>query len=326
MKNLRNFIMLGLLAVFFAGYGFVWAYQSLYREPRQRLQTEMTQYRQGLEKGKQEISMMQQIIGQNQMLYFRSMPRIQNDVRSKYQFWFLEALKYCGIENQDFQSDNPTRTRFGGWNYRFHVRGNATLDQLSRLLFEFYCVPYLHRITTMSVVPVEGKEEQITFSMTVDALSIPYRYQNDPYPLLSDLPTGYWPRLASRDLNTYQVIADRNLLQAAKGGVDKADYTYLTAINYIGKKPEIWLSVRTDESIVKAGRGDSVRIGSFRARIVEILEEDVVFERDGMRWLVSLGDCLNQAFALPPEVYWNEENSESSPEISTVSGDPALPK
>jgi hypothetical protein len=181
------------------------------------------------------------------------------------------------------------------------------LDQLSRFLFEFYYAPFLHRVTAMSVVPVDGSEGRITCSLTIDVLALRPPNSQAAYPSKDQLPTGYIARLKSNNLTTYQVIADRNLLQAAKGGVDRADYTYLTAINSIDGQPEIWLTVRTEDSIIKAKQGDSVRIGSFRAEVVEIFEQDAVFESQGMRWLVTLGDCLNQAFSLPPEISENRK-------------------
>ncbi len=301
MNNLRNVIMLGLLAVFFAWYGVSWAYQSLYKEPRLRLNQKITQLRQGIDAKKKNIAYMQQFYATNWPLYTRSLPRVQNDVRSLYTFWLLELLKFCDVEGTDVNSDNATRTNFGGFNYRFHVRGVCSLDQLSRLLFEFYYAPFLHRITAMTVTPQE-KSEKVVVSLTIDGLSIPPRALSDPYPLTNQLPTGqYYRRLASDKLETYHVIAQRNLLQAARGGVDKADYTYLTGINWIDGEPEAWFSIRTDGSVLKPKLGEQISIGSVRATVREITDEDVVIDRDGSLWLLTLGDCLNRAFALPKE-------------------------
>lgn len=301
MTNVRNIIMLGLLAAFFAWYGVSWAFQSFYREPRQRLGSKIARYQQGIQAGKQNIAMMQQGIAQHQQLYFRSLPRIPNDARSNYSFWLLELLKFCGLESVNVNSDRPTRTNFGGLNYRFHLQGSCSSEQLSRLLFEFYYAPFLQRITALSIVPVEGREERMTLSLTIDALAIPPAYPQNPYPPTSRLPEGHFRRLIATDLEPYRIIADRNPLHAAKGGVDRADYAYLTAINQVDDRPEIWLSIRTDGGIVKAVQGESIRIGSFQGTVVDIREQDVVFRRDEMLWIVTLGDCLNQAFALPPE-------------------------
>jgi hypothetical protein len=302
--NRRNVITLILLAVFFLWYGTSWVYKTFYKEPRTRLGTLITQHKQGIENGKRSIALMQQFTGQNLILYSRSMPRIGNEVRSQYSFWLLELLKYCSVEDNDVKSDNPSKTAFGGWNYRFHISGRCSLDQLSRLLYEFYSAPFLHRITAMSLAPADGKEEQVVLSMTVDCLSIPPRFPQDPYPLLNQLPQtgGVRPALLSgKDLSAYRIIAERNLLQAARGGVDKADYTYLTAVNRVENKPEVWFTVRTDNTVIKAVKGESVNAGSFRGTLLDVIDNDAIIERSGIRWILTLGDCLNQAFALPLE-------------------------
>lgn len=302
MKNIRNLIMFGLLASFFAWYGFSWAYGTLYREPRQRLGGEIDKLKTEIEYRKKNAEFMVQTVNQNQVYYFRSLPRIPNEAGPRYSLWLFELLKYCAIEQSEVSDGNPTRTMFG-LNYRLTIRGVCSFEQLNRFLFEFYYAPFLHRITTMSLAPVEGNEERMTCFLTIDVLALRPPNLQAVYPSKDQLPTGYIPRLKSNNLTTYQVIADRNLLQTAKGGIDRADYTYLTAINAIDGQPEIWLTIRTEDSIVKAKQGDSIRIGSFRAEVVEIFEQDVVLESEGRRWLVTLGDCLNQAFSLPPEVF-----------------------
>jgi len=296
MTNLRNVITVGLLVVFFVWYGTAWAYRSLYKEPRQRLNGQIAQLQQGIDAKKKSIAFMQQFWSTNQILYYRSLPRSPNDVQSLYRYWLLELLRFCDVEDGDVGSDNPTRTNFGGRNHRFHVRGICSLDQLSRLLFEFYYAPFLHRITAMSITPQE-KSEKVAVSLTIDGLAIPTPFQNN------QLPYGFYhQRLASNRLETYHVIAERNLLQAARGGVDKADFTFLTGINRTDDESEAWFTIRTDGSVLKVKTGEQIAVGSVRATIKEILDEDVVFERDGMLWLLTLGECLNQAFALPKEV------------------------
>ncbi|MDR0871721.1 MAG: hypothetical protein LBN39_13115 [Planctomycetaceae bacterium] len=306
MKNLRNIIMFTALGVFFAWYGLSWAYSSLYKEPRQRLGSELTKLKAEIETGKKNTASMQHFTQQNLIFYYRSLPLIPDQARTQYSFWLLEVFKYCGIEKPDIESTNPTRTAFG-LNYRVNVRASCSLDQLSRFLFEFYYAPFLHRITVLSIAPVEGKEGEVTLSATLDVLALRPMSAQAAVPSKDKLPTGYIPRLKLNDLTNYRVIADRNLMQAARGGIDKADYAYLTSIiTTQSGQPEIWITVRTesaDHSVVKARKGETVRIGSFIAAVVDIAEQDVVFEKDGMRWLVSIGDCLNNAYAVPPELF-----------------------
>ena len=302
MTNLRNVITIGFLTIFFVWYGMSWAYRSLYKEPRVRLREKIAQFQQGIDDKKKSIAFMEQYQTTNQVLYYRSLPRSPNDVRSLYTYWLLELLKFCDVESPDVSSDNPTRTNFESFNYRFHVRGACSLDQLSLLLFEFYSAPFLHRITAMSVTPQE-KSEKVAVSLTIDGLSIKPPFPANPYPQLNQLPLGHFRRLVYDQLAPYHVIAERNLLQSVRGGVDKADYTYLTGINRIDGEYEAWFTIRTDGSVLKPKLGERVSVGSVWATIKEILDEDIVFERDGSLWLLTLGECLNQAFALPKEVF-----------------------
>jgi hypothetical protein len=141
--------------------------------------------------------------------------------------------------------------------------------------------------------------------MTINVLALnTYPY---PPPLGNQLPTGIVPRSAFNDLAMYQVIAERNLLQTARGGIDQADFTFLTAIFEINNQKKVWFSVRTDDSRIEAKLGDLIRSGSFSGRLVEILDYDIVLDRNGERWLLTAGESLNQAFALPPETAGKNE-------------------
>ncbi len=309
MKNIRNIVMFAVLTAFFAWYGVSWGYRTLYREPRKRLGGEIAKFKTEIETGKSNCAMWNQGYDQFCGFYARSLPRLPNEARSLYTQWLLELLKYCNVEGGDVGGNNPTRAVFG-LNFRFNVKGTCSLDQLTRLLFEFYCASYLHRIAAMTLVPVDGKEGQVNFNMTIDAIRLQQPFEAAPYPLQDQLPRfyPYVVRLQSNNPEAYRLISERNLMQAAKGGVDRADYAYLTAINLVDGVPEVWLTLRTDDSITRAKKGDTVRIGSFRATVVDIIgQEDMLFERDGMRWLVTLGDCLNQAYAVAPEAVWQEK-------------------
>ena len=300
----RSIILLVIVGLFLSWYGINWAYQTYYDKPRKELGAKIAQYEHDILAGKNNIANMQQFIGRNQsqMLYYRSMPRTPNDVRSQYTQWLFELMKYCDVKEPNIVSDVPSVMSFDRRNYRFHVRGTCSLDQLNRLLFEFASAPFLHRISNM-LIAAQEKTGLIGVALTIDALAIPPRNRQDPYPPLSQMPTGYWQRLGSNDFEVYRVVSQRNLLQAARGGIDKADYTYLTTISQVGDEKEVWFTVRTEDNRVEHRRqGDAIHFGSFRAKILEVTDEDVLVDRDGTLWLLTVGDCLNQAFALPPEL------------------------
>ncbi|MDR3232875.1 MAG: hypothetical protein LBT46_04290 [Planctomycetaceae bacterium] len=299
MKNLRNIIITAVLVSFFAWYALAWAYESLYNAPRQKLNGEMAKLSQEIENGRKNQQLMTQFATQNMPFYYRSLPRTPNDARSLYSFWLLELLQFCRLEGSKVNDAEPSRLPFG-YDYRFTVQCSGTLDQLTRFLFEFYYAPYLHRLTAITVTPAEGQSGMNSIALTIDALALYPRQISDPYPLVNQLPTGWFvPRLSSNDLNTYSVIAQRNVLQAAKGGVDRADYAFLTAINQVDGVKEVWFSVRTDDSLVKVRQGDSVHIGSFNGTVAEVFDQDVILQNAAGRWLLTAGECLNQAFAVP---------------------------
>jgi len=300
----RNLILIVCLALFLVWYVSSWIYQTHYLEPRQRLGGEIGKLSKEIEQGRNNFATMSQFSTQNIGFYYRSLPRNPNDARSLYSFWLLELLQYCGFESNLVNDHTPSRLPFGA-DYRFSVQCTGSLTQLSYFLFEFYYAPFLHRIVSMTLTPIEGNAERLSFSLTISALYLTPRQVNDPYPTMNQLPVGAIQRLASNDLNLYQVIANRNLLQTAKGGIDRADYAVLTAILTNDDQKEVWFSIRTDDSIIKAQLGDSIHIGSFSGKVVEILDQDIVLDRNGERWLLTTGESLNEAFALPPETSLN---------------------
>ena len=162
----------------------------------------------------------------------------------------------------------------------------------------------------MTLTPIEGNAEKLTFFIIVSALALQPHQQDDTYPMNDRLPWGHYRRLYSNDLTAYQRIAERNLLQTARGGIDRADFTVLTGI-IPGDPTEVWFSVKTDDSVIRAKLGDPIRSGSFSGKIVEIFDQDIILEHNGSRWLLEVGESLRDAFALPPETAEKNDQQES---------------
>ena len=299
--TLRNLILIVFLVLFFGWYIASWAYNTQYLEPRTTLTAEIDELSQQIVQGETNLAAMKQFNEQAQRTYWlypRSLPPASNDAR-QYSFLLLEMLQYSGLENNDVRDYPPTFVPLGA-DYRFQVQCTGTLSQLTSFLAEFYSAPFLHRLTFLTLTPMEGDTGILTFSMTINVLAM--NSQFNPYPVTNQLPGGwYYPRLSSGDLSAYHIIEERNLLQVAKGGIDRADFTRLTGLPQIGGQTEAWFSVQTDDTRIRAKLGDTIRSGSFIGRIVEIHEQDIVLDRDGARWLLTLGESLHQAFALPPE-------------------------
>ena len=305
----RNLILIILLSAFLLWYVGNWAYTTQYLDPRNELTADINTLSQQIEWGEDNLAARRHFNKQNFWWYHRSLPSTPNDVR-QYSFWLLEVLQYYGFENNRVEDFAPTRFPPIGADCRFQVRCTGSLEQLSYFLAEFYTAPFLHRITSMTLTPTEGSEEILDFSITINALAMdarfnPFRDANNQ--VSNQLPTGWFPRLMFNDLAFYQVIADRNLLRTARGGIDRADFTHLSALHLINGQKEAWFRVLTDPDgtpPTRARLGDTIRFGSFEGRIVEIHDLDIVIDRGGERWLLSVSgnnNRLSDAFALPPE-------------------------
>jgi len=227
----------------------------------------------------------------------------QNYIR-QYSAWLWELLQLTDFDIEGVRELPPTRIEQGA-NFQLLVICTGTLEQLTYFLAEFYTAPFLHRIASLTIVPTDTNADIKTFSMTINALAL--NTSGSPFQVTNQLPTGRLPRMESHDWTFYQVIAERNLLQMARGGTDLADFTVLTAIIERGGLKEVWFTNRLqpDDSpsgVMRIRLNGQIRAGSFVGTIVEIHDQDIVIVReDGTRWLLEAGESLSEAFALPPE-------------------------
>lgn len=301
MKNLRNTILILGFLLFFLIYGGSWVYRSLYREPRNKLRAEIGKYEEINEQMRQGIESMSKFVGENRSYYGRSFPRSETAVRTLYQSWLSEVCRFSDFEETRISSERPQRRSFG-YVYRFHVQGRVSSEGLAQFLYEFYWASFLQRLTRIDLRPVENSE-QMQISLNFEAITLFPPTRDSATPLFDQLPQGYHRRLSSGPFSTYESVAEQNLLQYARSGVDRADHTYLTLVLYENEIPKIWLTDRTSPSSdpIVVELDSPIKIGSFSAKLVEIDGESVVFEKNGQFWLLTVGDSLNQAFALPPE-------------------------
>ena len=311
MKNWRNVFLLIAFMLFGVCYGGWWAYQTQYLVPRTKLLAEIekaeqtqTQYETTLKSRKDMLERLQ-----SQRLHERSLPTGSGAARTLYHSWLLEAGEACQFENLAVNSRGVQQTQARNYRVSFQLSARTSLDQLSRFLYEFYWVSFVHRITELNIVPVENAD-LVNVTMQIEGLIIPSLSgdANAPYPHRDQLPGGYWQRLSSNLLETYtDPIDSRNLLQFSRGGVDASDFAKLTGIVYLGGEPEFWIYNQLGNEVVRVKLNEQFRIGSFIGRIVEVIDDDVVLETDGtmsrpaMRWLLGKGELLKNAMAVPGE-------------------------
>jgi len=96
-------------------------------------------------------------------------------------------------------------------------------------------------------------------------------------------------------------------LQFSRGGIDASGLAKLTGIVYEGGVPEFLINNELKDSTVRVKLNEKFQIGSFIGKIVEVIDRNVILEttgtqsRPGLRWILSLGEFLKDATAVPEE-------------------------
>jgi len=222
-----------------------------------------------------------------------SLPSNAEVARSLYQAWLLKLVERAKLANPNVDSGEPANRKGGYKVLTYSIRGKGSLEQLTKFLFEFYGAAHLHQIRSLTIMPLQG-QDQLDLALSIEALVLPSADRKD------ELSTKESHRLVYDDLDDYRVIVQRNLFGVG-GSADASDNTYLTSVNYVNGQPEVWFSVRTTDSLMRLHKGDALEVGTFKGTVADVFDNDVVLEADGERWLITVGECLTHASALPPE-------------------------
>ncbi len=250
----------------------------------------------------------------------QSLPSDTEVARSLYRAWLLQlVIDYVELDTPSVNPGEPMNRQGRYHAIPFSVRGRGTLDQLTKFLMVFYQTDLLHQIRSLHLTPL-ANSDQLDVSVTIEALVIPgagpeldedlteeerqnaliedfRRRAAQPAERLASVSWGQYTPPRQRD---YDTIADRNLFGIG-GDPDPTDHAYLTFINSVNGEPELWFTLRATDETLKLRQGDRFQIGTFRGSIAEIEGSDVILQSDGERWLLTLGEKLTDAFALPPE-------------------------
>lgn len=290
----RKHILYGALGAMLLFYAGDWLLQNVLEEgPLQDRRNQVARLEKDIEGLEKQFAEAKQIGKQLDLLEARSLPANPEIARSLYQAWLLELVDFVELSGPNVDSGEPIGRKGLFQVIAFSVRGRGTLEQLTQFLFEFYSAGHLHQIRSLAITPLKGSDE-LDLSVSIEALVMPGA---DRTTRLTSLRSD---RLAYGSLGDYDVIASRNLFGTG-GASDATDYTYLTAVNYVNGQPEAWFDLRTEAKLLKLRQGQMLQVGPFEGKIAEIADTDVVLESGDERWLLTIGENLAQASALPPE-------------------------
>ncbi len=224
----------------------------------------------------------------------QSLPSDSEVARSLYQSWLLKLVGQVGFAGPHVDSGTPVNHKKGLYqSIMFTIRSRGTLAQLTSFLFEFYSANHLHQIRSLVMTPVK-KSGELDLFISIEALILASADREDR------LAAGKSDRLASLTLADYAPIIRRNFLGMG-AGIDAADHAFLTAVTYADGRPEAWFTLQNVDKMLKLHSGEKISVGQVSGTIVEIVGSEVVIQTDGERWLLSIGENLGEAFALPPE-------------------------
>lgn len=283
-------ILVGFLVV---GYVGNWMFNSLLQGPLNSRYEKVARLKSEIDKKQTQIRRARQAGQKLQTWQEQSLPAKREVAASLYQDWLLEQVGKAGFKMPNVDSGEVLVKKDLYERLPFSVRGRATLEQLTQFLYAFYSANHLHQVQRINLTPV-SKSDELELALGIEALILPGADRDEK---LNDQRSS---RLASEEFTAYRPIVERNLFGQTSAGVDPADFAFLTAVIDVGGIPQAWMTVRTSGEIMKLKLGQSFEIGQFRGTVSDINSPDIIIDSEEERWLLSLGEKLSQATALPP--------------------------
>ncbi len=292
----RQKILLAIVAVLLVAQVGDWLLQHAIKGPMQQRRARQQQLQRSLKQKKQQFELLKRQLAQLHVWESQSLPRNPDVARSLYRSWLLDLTARLKFLNRRVDAGSPVNHRGLYQTIGFTVRGRATLKRVLAFFHEFYSANQLHLIRSFSLVPVGGSE-LLDVVIGIEGMILPTADRADR------LASGTVKRTAWHWPDDYNVILDRNLFGfKVSSGPDLSHLILLTAVLESNGRPEAWLTLQAQDKVLKLHVGDELPLGPVSAKVVEITDTDLVLELNGQRWLLTVGDRLSDATALPPEL------------------------
>ena len=255
-------------------------YRRLYADPLRQLSNDTEAMQKQLQEAKLDVRREQNKMRQLPMLEQLSLPSDLEVAVTEYRGWLLKLVQDIGIEGASVNSTSPTTNRDAVVRIAFLIRGNGTLEQITKMLRSFYQTDFLHRIQTISLNP--AGDGRIRLTMTIESLAVPtappskFRLQS----------------AADTDLADYRLISRRNVFAAGDQVADKIVVSAITS-DTAGKR-QAWLTNPTGR-IQFLAAGESMSYESFGLTVERVEPQFVDVISDGQRSRIQIGQSLADA-------------------------------
>ncbi len=289
----RQKLLYGLAAVIALYFVGEYGYQILIVEPFDRQEKRKSKLEEDLAKAKRAFNRAKKTSRRIAAWEKRSLPSDPNQARIIYQDWLVELVESSGLTSPSFDSGSPASR--GGTYYAlsFSVRARGTLEQLTKFLYEFYRAGHLHQIQSLGINPLRSAG-LLDLNIKIEALSLKAAAPDD------ELSTELSPAFADRPFSEFTAMIRRNVFGVGTGDV-AAEETVLTGTPTSGGLSEAWFKLGEQGEVLRLKVGETLQVGHFTGTVAEILDSEVILEAGGERWLLTIGEKLNEASALPPE-------------------------
>jgi hypothetical protein len=256
----------------------------------------------------------------------RSLPADREKAITLYKSWLLEKAKEAGLEVNDINPSSRPSASTAYTSIGYQIKATGSLTSVAAMLYEFYRSPQLHQVTRLQLSRPQGSSK-IEVSLDVEALSLPGAEATDK------LPEGDSKRLKLASLDEYKkTLTERDLVSvykppqpprppvAERSGppkppkFDDADQAHFTAaVGTVGSL-QAWINVRTTGETLHLAAGDALKVGLLEGKIVSIDNRSMVYETDGKKFRVALGESLRKGKELAPDGSTAAEKPAETPE------------
>jgi len=292
MDNRRKIILYGLLGFILLYQAGEWSYGRFVEAPLKQQRGMTDRLLKQIDEKRTDLKKAKKISDQLAIWERQSLPSDVDMARSLYRAWLLARVGECKFLTPNVDSVAAVN-RPGFKTLSYSIRGRATLEQLNQFLFAFYSADYLHQLRSLAITPLQN-DGLLDVAMSIEAASLPTAEST------SQLVTRRADRLAFSHLDNYRLISQRNLFRFGSE-FDAVSQTYLSGVTRSDDRPEAWFTLRASDQVLRLHRGERLQVGPFEGTIVAIDDSDVTIASEGERWQLSIGENLDQAFALPPE-------------------------
>ncbi|MCI0332377.1 MAG: hypothetical protein L0228_04035 [Planctomycetes bacterium] len=303
-----------------------WGAKSLYGRYQRALDirtSEVTDAQKRLFAVNRKLAKGRAAVGQMQEWQTRSLPEDREKALTLYKAWLLEKAKEAGLEVNDI---NPSTRPSGSTAYTaigYQIKATGSLSAVVAMLYEFYRSPQLHQVTQLQLSRPQGAS-QIQVSLDVEALSLPGAAATDK------LPEGDSKRLKLASVDEYKkTLEDRDLVDVytpprdtttvrrdppAPPKFDDAEQAHFTAAVGPTGALQAWINVRTTGETLHLAAGEPLKVGAIDGKIVSIEQRSLVYESDGKKYRVALGESLRKGKELAADGSTASEKPAEIPE------------